>query len=110
MRSDRIDILNEAIKLTKGDRQEEYGSFQQNMDDTADLWNSYIRCKYSVTSEITLTGSDVAFFMTLHKMVRTFQEEANPKLDTYVDAACYAAMAGEAAFYQASWNEGEDNV
>jgi len=92
----RIQIMEEAIRLTQGDRQEEYGSFLRNMQTWAALITTYLREKYQI--EITLSSEDAAQFMVLNKIMRTMQEDASPKADTFIDEACYAAMAGEAAF------------
>ena len=96
----RVTMLEEAIRLTQGDRQAEYGSFQRNMDDLACMMQAYICAKYGGKS-VEITSTDAAFFMALSKMVRTFQEIGNPKADTYTDGAWYFAMAGEAAFFDA---------
>ena len=99
-KNDRVQMLKEAIRLTQGDRQEEYGSFQKNMDDLAAMMDAYLACKYG-TEPQSINSVDAAFFMVLAKMTRTFQEGANPKADTFTDGACYFAMAGEAAFHEA---------
>lgn len=96
--SSRVKILQEAIKLTEGDRQESYGSFQKNMRDLAIMMNAYLYAKYGLGKR--LNSADAAFFMVLAKMVRTFQHVDKPVADNYIDGACYFAMAGEAAFYE----------
>ena len=98
----RIEIMKEAIRLTQGDRQEEYGSFLRNMKTWGALLTTYIIEKYrgQVIDEnsFRITAEDAAQFMVLNKIMRTMQPDAKPKADTFVDEACYAAMAGEAAF------------
>lgn len=98
----RIQIMEEAIRLTKGDRQEEYGSFLRNMETWAALLTTYLIEKYRGQeideNSFRLSAEDAAQFMVLNKIMRTMQAEAKPKADTFVDEACYAAMAGEAAF------------
>lgn len=92
--------MEKAIRLTQGDRQEEYGSFLQNMETWAAFLTVYIKQKYSeeVTASFRISPEDAAQFMVLNKIMRTMQEDSNPKADTFIDEACYAAMAGEAAF------------
>jgi len=99
----RVEMMKKAISLTEGTRQEDYGSFYQNMSDTADMFNAYLVAKYgnkgedvSDIAEGLLTAQDAAFFMVIHKMVRTFQSE-KPHFDNYIDGACYFAAAGEFA-------------
>jgi len=91
----RVQIMEEAISLTQGDRQEEYGSFYKNMQNQADITTAFLRGKYGI--DFDLTAEDAAMFMVLAKIIRTYQHEANPKRDTYVDGASYFAMGGEAA-------------
>jgi len=97
----RVRLMEDAIATTSGARENEYGDFQQNMDNLADMMTTYLICKYRGVeldeNRFRLTSVDAAFFMTLVKMTRTFQETSNPKDDTFTDGACYFAMAGEAA-------------
>lgn len=98
----RITLMQEAINLTQGDRQEEYGSFLRNMETWAAMLTTYIVEKYrgDIIDEslFSITAEDAAQFMVLNKIMRTMQPSATPKVDSFVDEACYAAMAGEAAF------------
>lgn len=95
----RLEYLAEAARLTSGDRDREYGTPYNNLSDCAMLWSAYICGKYAGRTidplEFSLTAEDVAWFNNLQKMARTFS--GNPKPDTYIDAAAYAAIAGECA-------------
>ncbi len=88
---ERIKILNRARELTVGDRNEAYGPPWDNLNDCAKLVSAYINGKYD--SDLQLTAEDVAHFMQLVKMARTFHGEYRP--DNYIDNAAYGAIAGE---------------
>lgn len=99
----RVDLLDTAKALTEGDRDKEYGTPYVNLTDCAQLWSAYLWGKYNgrlpetedVASVFLLTAEDVAWLNVLQKIARTFS--GNVKLDTYIDAAAYAAIAGECA-------------
>ena len=90
----RKEILTNAITHTCGERDVEYGSPKENFEDIAALWNVYLSRKYKGKVPI-ITAEDVAWMMGQLKMARTFN--GNTKPDTYEDAACYPAIAGECA-------------
>lgn len=89
----RKEILETGIKLTTGDRNIEYGEPFDNQHNTALLWTAYLEGKYNI--EFYLDQEDVNWLNVLQKISRTFI--GDPKMDTYVDASTYSAMAGEAA-------------
>lgn len=95
----RTEILKHAAKITGEDRQQEYGDPWMNLTNTATLWEAYIQAKFGgkiiYPLQFKLTAEDVAWLNVLQKMSRTFV--GKPKMDTYVDAAAYAAIAGEVA-------------
>lgn len=93
-KSPRIEMLETAMGLTGGDRDVEYGDPMVNLRHNAELWSTYLVQKYSL-DHLTITEEDVAHMMVLLKVARTFS--GNVKRDTYVDAAAYAAIAGEMA-------------
>jgi len=90
----RVQLLEEAARLTSGDRDVEYGPPFNNLSDCASLWSAYIEAKYSGRS-LNLTSEDIAWLNVLQKMARTFAGKVKP--DTYADAAAYSAIAGECA-------------
>jgi len=77
-------ILEQAKELVGGDRQEDYGDKLTNHENIAALWSIFLRKK--------LTPHDVAMCMALVKVARLMHAH---KLDSYVDLAAYAAIAGE---------------
>jgi hypothetical protein len=89
----RVAMLSEAVHLTSGDRDKEYGPPHNNLSDCAALFTAYLQSKYDV--DLTLDAEDVAWFNVLQKIARTFSGVVKP--DTYVDAAAYSAIAGECA-------------
>jgi hypothetical protein len=91
---DRREILENATQHTCGDRDVEYGSPKENLDNIARLWKAYLIGKYG-TIGLDITAEDVAWFNVLQKMARTFS--GNVKQDTYEDATAYSAIAGECA-------------
>jgi hypothetical protein len=76
------DVLLEAVKLTEGQRQEDYGPPGVCLGRIANLWNVYFG--WGVTSE------KVAQAMMLVKMARLMQSSTK---DSYVDIAGYARLA-----------------
>lgn len=90
----RVNYLNEAARLTSGDRDREYGHPSHNLTNCALLISAYLEGKFSGHPP-TLSAEDIAWLNVLQKMARTFSGHVKP--DTYIDAACYAAIAGECA-------------
>lgn len=76
------DILEEALRITKGDRQAQYGPPDQDFRRTAAMW--------SALKGVEFTAKDVALFMILLKCSR---ETHQNKRDNLVDIAGYARCA-----------------
>ena len=87
--SDREKCLRSANECVNQSRKDQYGNLEDNFENIAELWNSYLfgaddRC---------ITATDVANMMVLLKVARS---AANPlHEDNYVDMAGYAACAYE---------------
>jgi hypothetical protein len=81
----RLRILARAAEVTGGERQDSYGPVRQNLQRIADMWTAYL--DYEVTAE------DAAWMMVLLKMSRSGADGYHE--DNYIDAAAYAAIAGE---------------
>ena len=77
-----IHILEKASEVISGERQEQYGSPEDNFLRIAELWTTY-------TGHM-VTPHDVAMMMILLKVARvqTFATE-----DTLIDICGYAALA-----------------
>lgn len=85
----RAEILQEAIKCVCQDRQDQYGSPENNFAKIADFWNTYMGERLMVQFD----GEDVAMMMALLKIARI--TTGQPKADNYIDACGYIACAGE---------------
>ena len=77
------DYLNEARAAVQ-DRGLEYGHPTDNMARTAALWSSYL--------EVPISDYQVAMCLALVKVARSME---TAKVDTYVDAVAYMAIAGQ---------------
>jgi hypothetical protein len=80
-------ILDEANRLTHGDRDKNYGTPYVNHKRIADIW--------TVILGIEITPSQVALCMAGVKIARLV--ESPDHLDSFVDLAAYAAISGEIA-------------
>ena len=88
----RKEILDAAQKCVCGDREQDYGSPENNFNTIANLWNDYI----SVACDgvlVELDAKDVAAMLALLKISRIASGHA--KEDNWVDLAGYAACGGE---------------
>ena len=81
----REEILKTATKCVCGDREQDYGSPENNFIRIADLWTAYSGRPY--------TAHDVGIYLALMKIGRI--ASGNVKEDNYIDLAGYAACAGE---------------
>jgi hypothetical protein len=88
----RAEILATASKLTTGDRNKSYGEPYLNMLNFACLIEGYLQAR---GVEIDVTAEDAAWIMVLAKMARTVNPSTPHHPDNYIDAAAYAAIAGE---------------
>lgn len=81
----RQELLDTAAKITKGDREKNYGSPEDNFGRIAELWSTYLGWDVS--------ASDVAAMMVLMKVARIAHDPKH--IDSWVDIAGYAACGGE---------------
>jgi hypothetical protein len=84
----RLRILARAAEVTGGERQDSYGPVKMNLQRIADLWTTYL------DREVVITAEDAAWMMVLLKMARSNNGWPYHE-DNYIDAAAYAAIAGE---------------
>ena len=87
----REEILNTAAKCVLGDREQDYGSPENNFRTIANLWTSYLACTNNLVGYIKV--KDVAAMLALLKIARI--ASGNVKADNWVDLAGYAACGGE---------------
>ena len=83
----RAEILENARKCVCGDREQDYGSPENNFALIARLWREYL------DTDKPITAHDVAVMMALLKIARI--ATGRYKADSYVDACGYLACAGE---------------
>lgn len=79
------DILQEAMRLTSGDRQNSYGPPDQDFRRTADMWTGLFRDM--LKDDASFEPFHVAQAMILLKMSRQLHQR---KRDNWVDVAGYA--------------------
>ena len=83
----RTEILKKANECVCGDREQDYGSPEDNFGRIAKLWSVYL--------DFDITAVDVAMMMSLLKVARVKSGRLHE--DNFVDLAGYAACAGEIA-------------
>lgn len=88
----RVQILNDAARLTAGERDDEYGPPAINLAASGELKALFRKHLVRAMSAAELEAIDMA----LTKLGR-IATGPKPKLDTYIDAAAYLAIAGEMA-------------
>lgn len=90
----RAEILDAAKKCVCGQREEDYGSPEDNFRIIASLWEPYIknRC-VSHEADVTILPEDVAILMALLKIARICTGRSTT--DSFIDLAGYAACGGE---------------
>jgi hypothetical protein len=86
----RPDILKTALRCVCGDREQDYGSPENNFQTIANLWIDYLSAKQDV---LDIQPKDVAARLALLKIARIASGHA--KEDNWVDLAGYAACGGE---------------
>lgn len=89
---ERVNILNEAAGLITGQRQQDYGTPEENFQRIADFAN--IIFKKNLETNTPISPRQTADFMILLKVARTIN---SPTRDSYVDIGGYAGIAGELA-------------
>ena len=92
----RENVLDEAKKCVCGQRQQDYGTPEDNFTTIANLWSDYLIAAHPemAVSLGDITAEDVAIMMALLKIAR-IARGSTP--DSFVDLAGYAACAGEIA-------------
>ncbi len=90
MQVSREYVLETAKKCVCGDREQDYGSPENNFRTIANLWNSYLATKADGQG---IEPYDVAAMLALLKIARI--ASGHGKADNWVDLAGYAACGGE---------------
>ncbi len=84
---DRAECLNRAKECVLGQREQDYGSPENNFRTIAEFWSAY--------KGVEFTAGDVAMMMALLKVARI--STGTGTSDSFVDLAGYAACAAEIA-------------
>lgn len=87
----RKELLEKAIEITEGARQQHYGSPEDNFKNIAEYWTTYLR--QTQHPEIVLASHDVAIMMTLMKVARLVNDPHHD--DSWLDIAGYAACGSQ---------------
>lgn len=87
----REEILDAAKRCVCGDREQDYGSPENNFQTIADLWTSYLQAQGVNLDFLVLY--DVAAMLALLKIARIASGHA--KEDNWIELAGYAACGGE---------------
>lgn len=85
----REEIIKQVEKCILNDRQNTYGTPEDNFQTIANYWNNYLGIKDAF---FMLSAKDVAIMMILLKIAR--MKSSPNHLDNYVDAAGYSIIAG----------------
>lgn len=90
----RAEILEQARKCVCGDREQDYGSPENNFRLIATLWEAYMKVGcISLGADVCILPEDVAAMLALLKIARIASGHA--KEDNWIDLAGYAACGGE---------------
>lgn len=90
----REEVLDTAKRCVCGDREEDYGTPEQNFQNIANLWMAYLRAgAVSPGANLYIRPEDVAAMLALLKIARISSGHA--KADNWIDLAGYAACGGE---------------
>ena len=93
------EIAASAAKLVGGDRKAAYGDVVSGLSKVADVWNGILDAAGKAPAE-PLNAQDVAQLMVGLKIARSYTGAF--RLDNFIDAAGWSAVAGEAAAYLAA--------
>lgn len=91
----RSELLQIAEKAVNGDREQDYGSPENNFETIGLMWSVYLRkAKPDINLAVNdIAPKDVAVMLILLKTARIASGHA--KADNWVDLAGYAACGGE---------------
>ena len=93
MKMKRAEILENAKKCVCGQREQDYGSPEDNFQTIANLWNDYLGAAHKGVVNHCITAKDVSVMMILLKTARIASGTGTD--DCFVDIAGYAACGGE---------------
>ena len=83
----RGNVLLDALNVINGERQDQYGSPEDNFETIATYWTTYLNGRSYIS------GKDVAMMMTLLKVARI--QTGTATWDSFLDACGYMALASD---------------
>lgn len=89
----RAEILETAKTCVCGNREQDYGSPENNFRTIAHLWGDYLTAVHPDLVPGLIRAKDVAAMLALLKIARIASGHA--KADNWIDLAGYAACGGE---------------
>lgn len=89
----RADILHAAEKCVCGQREQDYGTPEDNFKAIAELWEAYLNKACTKGVNVRVEAKDVAVMMALLKIARI--AAGGGKADSWIDLAGYAACGAE---------------
>ena len=89
----RADILHAAEKCVCGQREQDYGTPENNFKAIAELWEAYLNKACTRGVNVRVEAKDVAAMMALLKIARI--AAGGGKADSWIDLAGYAACGAE---------------
>lgn len=87
----RAEILDAAKQCVCKDRNDQYGSPEDNFRTIAKMWSAYFTAKFG--HEVEIDPHDVAVAMSMLKIARI--ATGKPKADNWIDGTGYLACGGE---------------
>lgn len=93
-------VLEEALSLVTGDRNDAYGPPEEDFDHIGQLWTAALGTK--LTHGAQVDRADVAHMMILLKIARDLFQQ--PKRDSIVDIVGYAACLARIRHQAGSWD------
>jgi hypothetical protein len=89
----RAAVLEKARACVCGEREEDYGSPEDNFKTIAELWEAYLNKARTRGVNVRVEAKDVAVMMALLKIARI--AAGGGKADSWIDLAGYAACGAE---------------
>lgn len=92
----RAEVLHRAEQCVCGEREQDYGTPEDNFETIAEFWETYLsRACVDEAGCVYIDATDVAMMMALLKIARI--AGGSGTRDSFIDLAGYAACGGECA-------------
>lgn len=104
---DRKECLETALEIVTKDRQNDYGTPENNFGTIAGYWNTYLHSTGALKETGWVLPHDVAAMMALLKIARVASSPT--KDDNWVDLAGYAANGAEICYLYSKKDDEDDS-